>query len=254
MLHQEILENYYILILFDSLFNITISFPSDFFFNAWWRKLLLNLRVPFSIFLFISVLCLQRHLTSHEDRRRGRIIRRYRIAQDTRRSSEYPVASTRYPWLDFQEHIVEAVYIYICTYIFPYSFPLCNRDGLCYSPFRFIVNSIYLAVAYHSLVKYHVHSTSKVLTRLRLDIESIRRKTAFEVLQKRNRQAIWMQTSEWRIILLYLYKENKFKTFCKFFDYKFSNKLQTKSLVLSCKMSFCEKARVINRSLEAVIT
>lgn len=40
-----------------------------------------------------------------------------------------------------------------------------------------------------------------------------------------------METSEWRVIPLYLVKQDKFRTFCKFFDYKFSNKFQTKSFV-----------------------
>jgi len=45
-------------------------------------------------------------------------------------------------------------YVYICTYIFPYIPFVLQPERLCHGPFRFIVNSIYPAVAYRSLVEY----------------------------------------------------------------------------------------------------
>lgn len=158
----------------------------------------------------------------------------------------------RLPQRDIRDSISKSVslkrlYVYVLTY-FPIPFVL-QPGRLCHSPFRFIVNSIYLAVAYHSLVKYHVRSTSKVLTRATLRIYPA-------ILNlKYYGSMIYRRYECKRVIPLYLAERDKFRTSCEFFDYKFSNKFQTGSFVdaSSYKMSFVD-AGVINHSLQEVIT
>jgi len=112
-------------------------------------------------------------------------------------------------------------YVYIYTHIFPYIPFVLQPVRLCHGPFRFIVNSIYPAVAYRSLVEYRC-ALKRAPTPRR---ESIRRGgAAFGVSQKRNApgNANERMTSR-SVVSRGINSRNSPR---EFFDYKFSNKFR----------------------------